>query len=190
MNDQSLMWTQATFAELLNVTGSAASADGQKPCASPDGLMPSQSGPEARPASHSAPQASAVDATTPATSAPDLSSWCGPDAPLCCSENRSRARTLSDALQSRVNAALDRNLRGRGGMIYRFAWKRQDTPHGRQLFLLRPSAHPTSEKDCSSPPSIFDMPRSAWPTPTTRAWKDGGNPDVDVPLNGLLGRVV
>lgn len=206
--------------------------DGQKPCASPGGPTASPSGPEARLASPSLPQESAVAATTPATSVPDLSIWCGPDAPLCCSENRSQARTLSDALQSRANAALDRNLRGRGGMIYRFAWKRQDTPHGRQLFLLRPSAHPTSAKDCSSPPSIFDMPKAgwqsppaqpcgdtpetherrqarviekhgrrmgtplpvqaslaAWPTPTTRDWKDGGNPDVNVPLNGLLGRV-
>lgn len=204
--------------------------DGQKPCASPDGQRQSPSG-LARPlASPSAPQENAVAATTNATSAPDLSSWCGLAAPLCCLENRSRARTLSDALQSRANAALDRNLRGRGGMIYRFAWKRQDTPHGRQLFLLRPSAHPTSAKDCSSAPSIFDLPPkgwptpkardeqmarrsteaadrfltrdqksseigievhlTAWPTPTTRDWKDGGNPDVDVPLNGLLGRVV
>ena len=30
---------------------------------------------------------------------------------------------------------------------------------------------------------------SGWPT-TTRDWKDGGNPDVNVPLNALLGRVV
>lgn len=164
--------------------------DGQKPCALPDGLMPSPSGPDRHPASPSAPQGNAVVATTPATSAPDLSIWCGPDAPLCCSANRSRARTLSDALQGRANAALERNLRGRGGMIYRFAWKRQDTPHGRQLFLLRPSAHPTSANACSSPPSIFDLPMGPWPTATTRDWKDGGNPDVNVPLNGLLGRVV
>ena len=31
---------------------------------------------------------------------------------------------------------------------------------------------------------------AGWPTPTTRDWKDGGNPDVNVPLNALLGRVV
>ena len=31
---------------------------------------------------------------------------------------------------------------------------------------------------------------SGWPTTTTRDWKDGGNPDVNVPLNALLGRVV
>lgn len=31
---------------------------------------------------------------------------------------------------------------------------------------------------------------TGWPTTTTRDWKDGGNPDVNVPLNALLGRVV
>jgi hypothetical protein len=31
---------------------------------------------------------------------------------------------------------------------------------------------------------------AARPTPTTRDWKDGGNPDVNVPENSLLGRVV
>lgn len=30
---------------------------------------------------------------------------------------------------------------------------------------------------------------AGWPTPTTRDWKDGANPDVNVPLNALLGRV-
>jgi hypothetical protein len=30
---------------------------------------------------------------------------------------------------------------------------------------------------------------AGWPTATTRDWKDGGNPDVNVPLNALLGRV-
>ncbi len=31
---------------------------------------------------------------------------------------------------------------------------------------------------------------SSWLSTTTRDWKDGGNPDVNVPLNALLGRVV
>jgi hypothetical protein len=30
---------------------------------------------------------------------------------------------------------------------------------------------------------------AGWPTPTTRDHKDGGNPNVNVPLNALLGRV-
>lgn len=50
------------------------------------------------------------------------------------------------------------------------------------MFRLAASAPRTSAPDCSSG-------LSAWPTPTTRDWKDGGNPDVNVPLNGLLGRV-
>lgn len=57
------------------------------------------------------------------------------------------------------------------------------------MFLLRASGHRTSGRDCSSAPSIFDLPQVGWPTATTRDWKDGGNPDVDVPLNALLGRV-
>lgn len=155
------------------VISSPASADGPKPCASPDGPTTSPCSQDRPPVSRSLPLESAVAATTPDTSAPDLSSWCGPPAPLCCSENRSQARMLSDALQSRANAALDRNLSGRGGMIYRFAWKRQDTPHGRQLFLLRPSAHPTSASACSSQPSIFDFLPTGWPT--TSGQMDAGN---------------
>ena len=42
--------------------------------------------------------------------------------------------------------------------------------------------------------SVQDLAQGAaiagWPTTTTRDWKDGGNPDVNVPLNALLGRVV
>lgn len=163
--------------------------DGRKPCALPDGPTPSPSGPDRPPVSLSAPQESAQAVTMPVTSAPDLSSWCGPDAPLCCSVSRSPARMLSDALQSRANAVLDRNLRGLGGMIYRFVWKRQDTPHGRQLFLLRPSARPTSANACSSPPSIFDLPQAGeggialkqavqlagWPTPMAGTPAQNGN---------------
>jgi hypothetical protein len=35
-----------------------------------------------------------------------------------------------------------------------------------------------------------DAALAGWPTATTRDWKDGGNPDVNVPLNALLGRTV
>ena len=164
-------------------------ADGQRPCDLPISPTGCPSGPALPPASRSAQPASAPVETTPATSAPSLSIWSGPDAPLCCSASKSPARTLSDALQSRVNKTLERNLRGRGGTIYRFAWKRQVTPHGRRLFLLRASGHRTSGRDCSSAPSIFDLPQVGGATATTRDWKDGGNPDVDVPLNALLGRV-
>lgn len=35
-----------------------------------------------------------------------------------------------------------------------------------------------------------DAALAGWLTATTRDWKDGGNPDVNVPLNALLGRTV
>jgi len=89
---------------------------------------------------------------------------------------------------------------------------------GRQISRLRASALRTSGKDSGSMPTILDVieqkgwntPRATdgtnggpnqaggalpsdaaltgWPTPTTRDHKDGGNPNVDVPVNALLGR--
>lgn len=43
-----------------------------------------------------------------------------------------------------------------------------------------------------NPPSnvALHVHLTGWPTATTRDYKDGGNPDVNVPLNALLGRVV
>lgn len=96
---------------------------------------------------------------------------------------------FSDTLQSRANEIAAARLAGRGATIYSFALKLQVTPHGRSIFRLRASAHRTSGKGASSPPSICDLPLTGWPTATTRDWKDGGNPDANVPLNALLGRV-
>jgi len=77
---------------------------------------------------------------------------------------------------------------------------------------LRASGRRTSDNEPSSEPFGWNMPRATdgsnggsgqtggalpadaalagWPTATTRDWKDGGNPDVNVPLNALLGRTV
>ena len=93
---------------------------------------------------------------------PILSAWSGPAAPECCLASRLQAKTASA-----------------GSSLWRLTWKPWNTPAGRSLFLLRASALRTSEKGFTG-----------WPTPTTRDWKDGGNPDVNVPLTGLLGRVV
>jgi len=65
-----------------------------------------------------------------------------------------------------------------GSTLYRLTWKRLTTPAGQSLYALRGSALRTSVTGCGG-----------WPTPTTRDHKDGGNPDVNVPLNSLLGRV-
>ena len=63
--------------------------------------------------------------------------------------------------------------------IYKHTVKTITTPGGRQILAIKASALRTSESGFTG-----------GPTPTTRDWKDGGNPDVNVPLNGLLGRVV
>lgn len=176
------MFDQLTLPGLDAPISSPGSVAGPKPSASPVGPTTSQSGPAAHHASPSLPLDSGAGATTTATSAPLLSIWSGPASPACCSASRSPARKSSDGLQAALSVALERNLRGRGATIYSFVSKPQVTPAGRRLFRLAASAPRTSAPDCSSA-------LSAWPTPTTRDWKDGGNPNVNVPLNGLLGRV-
>lgn len=183
------MSEQLNFWDTAASICSPGSADGPRPYGLQPGPTQSPAG-LARPlASRSAPPESAQDATTPAISAPLLSIWSGPPAPLCCLANRSQARTCSDTLQSRANEIAAARLHGRGATIYSYASKQQVTPHGRSIFRLRASAHRTSGSGASSPPSICDLPQAGWPTATTRDWKDGGNPDANVPLNALLGRV-
>ena len=91
----------------------------------------------------------------------------------------STGSSSSAALTSCLASRLQAKTASAGSTLWRMTWKPWNTPAGRSLFLLRASAHRTSE-------NAF----TGWPTPTTRDWKDGGNPDVNVPLNGLLGRVV
>lgn len=118
----------------------------------------------------------------PDTSPPILSDWSGPAAPECCLANRSPARKSSEKLQAALESELKKRLHGLGSTIYQTAWKPHATPLGRAISRQRASAPRTSASEPSSVPS-------GWPTPTTRDWKDGGNPDVNVELNGLLGRV-
>ena len=91
------------------------------------------------------------------------------------SSTSSMSADLSASLASRLQARTASD----GSTLYRLTWKLWATPAGRCLSLLRASARRTSGSGFTG-----------WPTATTRDWKDGGNPDVNVPLNGLLGRVV
>lgn len=81
-------------------------------------------------------------------------------------------------LQSSLESRLRARLSSLGSTLYTLTWKPWVTPSGLSRFRLRASVRRTSETDSSG-----------WPTPTTRDWKDGGNPNVNVELNGLLGRV-
>jgi hypothetical protein len=65
--------------------------------------------------------------------------------------------------------------------LYTLTWKPWVTPSGVSRFRLRASVRRTSEIGTTGAVS-------AWPTPTTRDWKDGKE-QANVPLNALLGRV-
>lgn len=84
--------------------------------------------------------------------------------------------SASAALQTSLVSRLQARTSIHGSTLYRLTWKPWVTPAGRSLSRLRASALRTSETE-----------HSGWPTPTTRDWKDGANPNVNVPLNALLG---
>lgn len=156
------MSVQLTFWDTHSAISSPGSASGPTPCASLAGPMIARSGLALARASLSARQAKEQGLLT--------SGIYGPH-----SSTSSRSADLSASLASRlqVKTALA------GSTLYRLTWKPWATPAGRSLSLLRASALRTFEKGFTG-----------WPTATTRYWKDGGNPDANVPLNGLLGRVV
>jgi hypothetical protein len=118
-----------------------------------------------------------------------------------------------------MTLALMRRTESSGSTLYSMTWKTQITPALRLLFRLRASVRRTSATERTGWPTprsidgakgsrteeglmkemarkgrLDELPSLAmltgWPTTTTRDWKDGGNPDVNVPLNALLGRVV
>lgn len=180
---QSSMFDLPIWQDLPNATSSQESVDGPLRFVSLDGRTISPYGVEAPPVSLSAAQEKGCLEATPATYPPILSAWSGPPVPQCCLANRSPVRKCSERLQTALESALEARLHGLGSTIYQIAWKPHVTPLGRAISRQRASARRISD---SGPSSGL----SAWPTPTTRDWKDGGNPNVNVELNGLLGRVV
>ena len=201
MNDQSKMCDRATFADTPNATSLPALESGHTPCETPDGATTGRSGPEAALANLSPRQAKETGLLTSGT--------CGP-----LGITSSASANLTSSLVSRLkqrSAIL-------GSTLFKLTWKEVATPLGRSVSLLRASVRRTSGNDCGSwpTPNCMDtlppktgqaleraktkggcsnlrehVQLASWPTTTTtRDWKDGGNPDVNVPLNALLGRVV
>lgn len=145
-----------------SATSSPESVSGVSLCGKPDGPMTGQCGLEAAHANLSARQALELGLRTQDTSG-----------------QASLGSSASADLQSYLESKLRARLSNLGSTLYTLTWKPWVTPSGLSRFRLRASVRRTSETDSSG-----------WPTPTTRDWKDGGNPDVNVALNGLLGRVV
>ena len=194
MTDPSQMSMWAIFEDTSPATSSPGSVAGPSPFASPDGPTIDPSGPDRLPASHSQAPGGSAPATTTDTSPPRFSDWSGPAAPRCCSESRSPARRSSERLAVALGERLQARLPGHGSMIYKMAWKRQDTPSGRPIYRLRASAHRISGSASFSGPSgstfgprwplAVDGERAGWPTPAARDHKDssgmattGQNPD-------------
>lgn len=150
--------------DTCSVISSQASVDGRSHCDSLDGLQTRQSGPEAALANLSARQAKALGFLTSGTYGPP-------------STTSSHSASLQSCLESRLRARLSMT----GSTLYTLTWKPWVTPSGVSRSRLRASVRRTSEIETTGAVS-------AWPTPTTRDWKDGKE-QQNVPLNALLGRV-
>ncbi len=123
----------------------------------------------------------------------------------------------SVALECSLVSRLRARTQNLGSTLYKMTWKDWAMPSGHVRSRLRASVRRTSETGPIGWPTpqsrggshgggtpdramgegrhgsnLDDFAMLAgWPTTTTtRDWKDGGNPDVNVPLNALLGRVV
>ena len=155
------MSSRQTFKDSRSVTSSLGLEFGPSLFVGLDGLTRDQSGQEVAHVSLSARQALELGLRTQGT--------CGQLLP---------GSSSSAALQSSLESRLRARLSSLGSTLYTLTWKPWITPSGPSRFRLRASVRRTSETDCSG-----------WPTATTRDWKDGGNPNVNVELNGLLGRV-
>jgi len=147
---------------------SPVSASGPMRFDAPNGPTADPSGPEAAHASLSARQAKAAGLLTSGTYGHT-------------STGSSASAVLTSSLVSRLRA----RTASLGSTLYKLTWKERVTPAGRSISALRASARPTSGNGSGG----SESEASAWPTPTTRDWKDGSfNPNV--PENALLGRAV
>lgn len=147
-----------------NVISLPASQDGPTPWPLPDGRVIDPCGLAAALASLSPRQVKALGLTISGISG--------------------RPGSISSAsadLQSSLESRLRVRTQNLGSTLYTLTWKAWATPSGVSRFRLRASVRRTSEIETTGAVS-------AWPTPTTRDWKDGKE-QANVPLNALLGRV-
>ena len=162
-----------------------------------------------------APDGQTIDLFGPAPVLANLSARQAKDLRLLTSGTYGPPSTISSkssVLQSSLVSRLQAVTQTLGSTLYKLTWKPWVTPSGRSRSRLRASALRTSETGFIGLEKGWNTPRatdgsnggpnqaggalpndaalSGWPTTTTRDWKDGGNPDVNVQLNALLGRVV
>ncbi len=157
-----------------NVIFSRESVHGLMPCAVQTGPMTALSGQAPVPASLSARQAKERGLLTSGTYGP-----------------RSSGLSVSAALSRSLASRLQAVTALRGSTLYALTWKKQVTPAGRAVPLLRASVRRTSGKGCTGwpTPCSQDGPKggpaqgadrlpgaaqlAGWPTPATRDGKGG-----------------
>lgn len=141
------MSEQTISLDTHNAISLPASGYGVMPCASPDGAMTGQSGPEAAPASHLVPPESKPESQTNGTSGlPGSISL--------------RSATLRSSL---VNRLKQRSATA-GSTLFKLTWKELTTAARQSVSLLRASVRRISDNDCGSSQT---MPQASWPTPVT-----------------------
>ena len=192
-----------TWPDLFSATSSPASASGPSPCDRPDGATISRSGPAPAHVNLSARQAKAAGLLTSGT--------CGPP-----STGSSSSAVLNSSLASRLHrktALLGSTLyrltwkrratpSGRSIPALRASalrtsgsgstgWPTPNVADDNNSRWQDPqkSSAARMEKSSYSNLAITAQVMAAWPTPTTRDWKDG-SPNENVPVNALLGREV
>lgn len=201
-------WILRTSQVSRSVISLPASASGAAPCDLPDGPTTNPSGQALALASPSAPQASVAALTTSATSGPSCS---------VLSASAALQSSLASRLQAKMACSgstlykLTWKERATPAQRQIFA-RRASAPRTSDSVCTgwpTPNAGPQNDTDTrweqrreevkakyGHGHNGFGMTLgmastlTGWPTTTTRDWKDGSNPDVNVKLNALLGRVV
>lgn len=175
MSGQSKTSTPTISRDLFSATSSQKLASGALLCVWPDGRITERYGREVALASLSPRQAKALGLMTSGTYGP-------PSTGLSLTASRALSLSLANRLRARTDLL--------GSILYRLTWKDRVTPSGRSIPALRASPRRISASaSTGSPPKASPSP-SGRATPSARDWKDGGNPDVAVPINSLLGRQV
>lgn len=189
------MYVQMTFEDIHNATSSPESAGGASHLNSPDGRKIDPYGQEAVPASLTVQQENREETPTHATSGlPSSASL--------------QSATLNLYLANRLKMQFATD----GSIEYTQTWREKVTPSGRPYLAHTVSQHPTADTACIGEVSAWpttrandskkggiismdprnglpsDVNLSAWPTPTSRDFRDGC--PSNVPINSILGRAV
>jgi hypothetical protein len=204
MNDQLKTFAQMNLPGIPSVTSLQASASGAEHCDSQVGPTTDQSGLDHAHANLSARQAKALGLMTSGTFGPRSTGSSASVALQSSLANKLQAKTaysgstlyrltwkdrvtpaqhLICALRASVRRISDSDCTG---------WPTPKVNDVNNSRTSRPQEY--SERQYNRPGrstdlAIFAQHLAAWPTPTTRDWKDGSQCD-NVPINALLGRTV